>query len=95
MDGTMKSFNPIYSNDPVISRILPKSLTPPHTSLSLKKYLCKIEGLAGSNTSSFESLSSDVAIADSTCLKLRGHLGPGTSSCELMILVVRVAEAEK
>jgi len=55
-DGAIKSFNPIYSNDPFISRILPKSLTPPHTVLSIKKYLCKTEGLSGSNTSLFESL---------------------------------------
>jgi len=94
-DGMIKSFNPIYSNDPFISRILPKSLTPPHTALSIKKYLCKIEGLSGSNASLFESLSSDVAIADSTCLKLREHLGLGASSREPMVLVVGVAEAEK
>jgi len=55
-DGAIKSFNPIYSNDPFISRILPKSLTPPHTVLSIKKYLCKTEGLSGSNASLFESL---------------------------------------
>ncbi|EDQ99231.1 uncharacterized protein LACBIDRAFT_316824 [Laccaria bicolor S238N-H82] len=94
-DGAMKSLNPIYSNDPSISRILPKSLTPPHTALSLKRYLCKIEGLAESNASLFESLSSDVAIAGSSCLKLRDHLGLGASSREPMVLVVGVAEAEK
>ena len=74
---------------------MPKSLTPPHTALSLKKYLCKIEGLAGSNASVFESLSSDIALADSTRLKLRGHLGLGASSRDPMVLVVGVAKAEK
>ena len=70
----------------------------PHPSsyrLSLKMYLFKIEGLAGSNASVFESLSSDVAIADSTRLKLRSHLGLGASSRDPMVLVVGVAEAEK
>ncbi|EDQ99237.1 uncharacterized protein LACBIDRAFT_335221 [Laccaria bicolor S238N-H82] len=81
------SFNPIYSNDLVISRILPKSLTPPHTALSLKRYLCKIEGLAEPNTSLFELLSSDVAIAGSTRLKLQDHLGIGATSSEPMVLV--------
>jgi hypothetical protein len=90
-DGAIKSFNPIYSNNPFISRILPKSLTPPHTALSLKKYLCKIEGLEGSNASVFESLSSDVAIADSTRLKLRGHFDLGASSREPIALVVGVS----
>ena len=94
-DGVIESYNPIYSNDPFISRILPKSLTPPHTALSLKMYLFKIEGLAGSNASVFESLSSDVAIADSTRLKLRSHLGLGASSRDPMVLVVGFAEAEK
>ena len=58
-------------------------------------YLRKIEGLAGSNASVFESLSSDVALVDSTCLRLRGPLGLGASSRDPMVLVVRVAEAEK
>ena len=58
-------------------------------------YLCKIEGLAGSNASVFQSLSSDVATADSTRLNLRGHLGLGTSFRDPMVLVVGVAEAEK
>ena len=96
-DGAIQSLNPIYSNDPFISRILPKSITPPHTALSLKKHLCKIEGVAGfgSNASLFEALSSNAAVSDSTRLNLRGHLGPGTSSREPMALVVGVAEVEK
>ena len=94
-DGAIQSFNPIYSNDPSISRILPKSITPPHTALSLKKYLCKIEGVAGSNALLFEALSSDAAIPNSTHLKLRDHLGPGVSSRKPMALVVGVAEVEK
>ena len=91
-DGIIKSYNPIYSNDPFTSRILPKSLTPPHTALSLKMYLCKIEGLAGSNASVFESLSSDVALADSTRLKLRDNLGLGASSRDPVVLVVEAGK---
>ena len=49
----------------------------------------------GSNTLIFEALSSDAAIPDSTCLKLRGHLGSGVSSREPMALVVGAAEVEK
>ena len=51
--------------------------------------------MAGSNALLFEALSSDAAIPDSTCLKLRGHLGSGVSSREPMALVVGVAEVEK
>ena len=96
-DGAIESLNPIYSNDPFISRILPIFITPPRTALSLKKHLCKIEGVPGlgSNAILFEALSSDAAIPDSTRLKLRGHLGPGVSSRNPMALVFGVAEAEK
>ena len=96
-DGAIQSLNPIYSNDPFISRILPTSVAPPRTALSLKKYLCKIEGVAGPASSAilFEALSSDAAIPDSTRLKLRGNLGSGTSSREPMALVIGVAEVEK
>ena len=51
--------------------------------------------MAGSNALLFEAPSSDVAIPDSTRLKLRGHPGPGVSSREPMALVVGVAEVEK
>ena len=96
-DSAIESLNPIYSNDPFISRSLPTSVTPPCTALSLKKHLCRIEGVAGlkSNALLFEALSSDAAIPDSTRLKLCGHLELGMSSCEPMALVVRVAEVEK
>ncbi|EDR06225.1 uncharacterized protein LACBIDRAFT_300505 [Laccaria bicolor S238N-H82] len=94
-DGAIESLNPIYSNDPFISRVLPKSITPPHTALSLKKHLCKIEGEAGSNAVLFEALSNYAAIPDSTRLKLRDHLGLGVSSLEPMALVVGAAEVEK
>ena len=97
-DGAIESLNPIYSNDPFISRILPISITPPRTAgVSLKKHLCKIEGVPGlgSNAFLFEALSSHAAIPDSTRLKFRGHLGWGVSSREPMALVVGVAEIEK
>ena len=96
-DGAIQSLNPIYSNDPFISRILPISITPPRTAVSLKKHLCKIEGVPGlgSNAFLFEALSSHAAIPDSTRLKFRGHLGWGVSSREPMALVVGVAEIEK
>jgi hypothetical protein len=96
-DGAIQSINPIYSNDPFISRILPIAITPPRTALSLKKHLCEIERVAGlgSNALLFEALASDAAIPDSTRLKLRGYIGSGVSSREPMALVVGVPEVEK
>ena len=84
--GDLKSYNPIYSNDPFTSRILPKSLTPPQTVLSLQKHLCKIEGYSGSSAILFDSLSSNAALEELTLLKLWGHLG--VSSREPIVLVV-------
>jgi hypothetical protein len=91
--GAIESYNSIYSNDPFTSRILPKSLTPPQTVLSLKKHLCKIEGFSGSSAILFESLSSDAVLKDITHLKLPGRLGvsPGVP----MALLVGVAEEVK
>jgi len=82
----LKSHNPIYSNDPFTSRILPKSLAPPQTVLSLKKHLCKIEGFSGSSAILFDSLSSNAALEELTLLKLWGHLG--VSPREPIVLVV-------
>lgn len=93
MDGVIESYNPVYSNDLFTSRILPKFFGTPAS--SLKKHICKIEGLARSNASLFESLSSIFAIEDSTHLKLCGHFGAGISSREPMALLVGVAEAKK
>ncbi|KIJ96623.1 hypothetical protein K443DRAFT_106943 [Laccaria amethystina LaAM-08-1] len=84
--GDLKSNNPIYSNDPFTSRILPKSLTPPQTVLSLKNHLGKIEGFSGSSAILFDSLSSNAALEELTLLKLWGHLG--VSSREPVVLVI-------
>ncbi|KIJ98702.1 hypothetical protein K443DRAFT_8967 [Laccaria amethystina LaAM-08-1] len=40
---SIMSINPIYADDPYISRTLPKLITPPFTASSVKKHLCKIE----------------------------------------------------
>jgi len=56
-DRPIMSNNPIYANNPFISHTLPKFVTPPCTALSIKKHLCKIEGLSAHTSSMlFESL---------------------------------------
>ena len=65
-DGPISSNNSIYTNNPFISGTLPKFFTPPRTAFSVKKYLCKIEGLSGPSSSTlFESLSSQTAVEES------------------------------
>ena len=86
----------IYANNPFISRTLPKFFTPPRTAFSVKRYLCKIEGLSCPTSSTlFESLSSQTAVEESFRFSVREHPGPGVSEDDPMILVVGVEDAEK
>ncbi|KIK02063.1 hypothetical protein K443DRAFT_97581 [Laccaria amethystina LaAM-08-1] len=95
-DGPIRSNNPIYADNPFISRTLPKFITPPRNALSVKKHLCKIEGLSGPTGSTlFESLSSKTAAEESFRLAVRGYSGPGASEDDPMVLVVGVEDAEK
>ena len=95
-DGPIKSNNPSYAKNPFISRTLPKFFTPPRTAFSVKKYLCKIEGLSGPTSSTlFESLSSHTAVEESFRFSVREHSGPGVSEDDPMVLVVGVEDAEK
>jgi hypothetical protein len=96
-DGPLESINPIYSNDRFIGRILSTSVRPPHTATSLKRHLCKIEGLASENCTLYQSLSENTALEDSTRLSLRGTPGPGLSVDDPIALVsghVRQSQAE-
>ena len=90
------SNNPIYANNPFISRTLPKFVTPPRTALSVKNHLCKIEGISAPTSSTlFESLSSEIAAVKSSRLAFGGYSGPGSSENDPIILVVGVEDAEK
>ena len=90
------SNNPIYANNPFINRTLPKFVTPPHTALSIKHHLCKIEGLSAPASSTlFESLSSGTAVVESSRLAFGGYSCPGSSEDDPIVLVVGVEDAEK
>lgn len=95
-DGPITSNNPIYANNPFIGRTLPKHITPPRTALSLKKHLCKIEGLpSAASFELFESLSSHTALLDSSRLALREYSGFGLSEDNPIVLVVGLEDASK
>ncbi|EDR06551.1 glycosyltransferase family 39 protein [Laccaria bicolor S238N-H82] len=94
--GSITSNHPIYANDLYISRTLPRLITPPLTASSVKKHLCKIEGLSGATgTTLFESLSSQTAVEETSRLSLRGSTGPGLSEDDPIVLVVGVQDVEK
>jgi hypothetical protein len=62
----------------------------------LMKHLCKIEGLSGAtNSTLFESISSQTAVTESFQLALREPSGPGLSEDDPIVLVVQTEDAEK
>ena len=64
-------------------------MRPPHTAASLKRYVCKIEGLEGpENSALYLSLSEKRPVADSARLALRGNSGPGSSELDPVVFVV-------
>ena len=89
-DGAIETNNRIYSNDEFLSRIFTKSVAPPHTVASLKKHLCKAEGLTHGSRHSrlFASLSDKEAILEAEFISLFGPSGPGSSEHDPVALVV-------
>ena len=92
-DGPIKSQHPVYSTDrePFIGRTLAKFVAPPHTTASLKRHLCHIEGFSSSLADTaklFVPLSCLTAKDDSARLSLVGSSGPGLSPQEPMALVL-------
>ena len=82
-------------NNPFISRTLPKLITPPRTASSVKKHICKIEGLSGAQSSRlFESLSSRSATAESSKLAVKEDPGLGLSEDDPIVLVVGVKDVK-
>lgn len=79
----------IATNNPNESRILTKSVVPPHTVTSLKNYLCHIEGVLESAESClFASLSDKKAMNEAAQISLLGSSGPGVSALDPVALVV-------
>ena len=95
-EGPLESNKPIFSNDRSISRISSKSVRPPHTAASLKRYICKIEGVEGpEKVALYLSLSEKTPVNDSARLALRGNPGPGSSEVDPVVFVVDKGAAEK
>jgi hypothetical protein len=79
----------IATDSPNESRILTKSVAPPHTVASLKSHLCNIEGVREKAQSClFASLSDGKAMDEATQISLFGPSGPGLSALDPVALVV-------
>ncbi|EDR07205.1 uncharacterized protein LACBIDRAFT_299134 [Laccaria bicolor S238N-H82] len=91
--GAFESNHTLYQNDRFIGRIPSKLFAPPHTVASIKRSLCKLEGLLDPDKALvFAPLSSPAPKEDSTRLSLNALSGPGLSELDPIALVV---ESEK
>ena len=91
--GAFESNHPLYYNDRFIGRVPSKSFAPPHTVVSIKRSLCKLEGLSNPDkVLVFTPLSSPAPKEDSARLSLYAPSGPGLSEQDPIALVV---ESEK
>ncbi|EDR07206.1 uncharacterized protein LACBIDRAFT_328231 [Laccaria bicolor S238N-H82] len=91
--GAFKSNRPLYDNNRFIGRIPTKSFAPPHTVASIRRSLCKFEGLSEPDKALvFTPLSSPAPMENSARLSLFAPSGPGLSEQDLIVLVV---ESEK
>ena len=79
----------IATNNANESRILTKSVIPPHTVASLKNHLCSIEGVPENAQSClFASLSDKKAMEEAAQISLLGPSGPGLSALDPVALVI-------
>ncbi|EDR01801.1 uncharacterized protein LACBIDRAFT_310488 [Laccaria bicolor S238N-H82] len=93
-EGPLETNHPIFSNDRFISRISSRSVRPPHTGASLKRCVCKVEGVEGPEKSTlYPSLSEKKPLDDSARLALRGNSGPGLSEADPVVFVIEKSAA--
>ena len=87
--GAFESHHPLYHNDRFIGRLPTKSFAPPHTVASIRRSLCKFEGLSEHDKALvFMPLSSAAPKEDSARLSLYAPSGPGLSEQDPIALVV-------
>lgn len=95
-DVGIPSQKPLNLEDPYIGRIHAKSIAPPHTILSLKRCICKAEGITDhSRTTLFVANSSNSAMDDKGRISVSDQTGPGRDPAEPMALVVRLLSTER
>ena len=94
--GAFESNYPLYHNDHFIGRIPTKSFAPPHTVASIKRSLCKLEGLSEPDKALvFTPLSSPAPKEDSARFSLYAPSGPGLSEQDPIVLVVKSEKRTK
>lgn len=88
VDGPIRTANPVYSEDPYLGRILARIVTPPHTTINLRRCLSNAENIDDTIiTRLFVSCSSKTAMDDAGRVSILSYPGPGCLPNEPMALV--------
>ena len=70
--------NPVYSNDSYLGRVAADLVAPPHTAMSLKRYLSHVENLGDvTNTKLFIAPSSQTPMDGAGHVSTLAHSSPG------------------
>jgi hypothetical protein len=87
--GLVLSKSAAGTGDRSLGRIIGMAVTPPHTVLSLKKCLCRVEGFKDGQTMElFDSCTAQSPMDDKSTISLLTESGPGSSQHKPLALVV-------
>jgi hypothetical protein len=91
-DGVIACKEPVDSQDPYLARIEADHITPPHTVASIRKCICKAEGIESARWVTtcklFESAFSESAMDDKKHIAVLDESGPGSDPQKPLALVV-------
>jgi hypothetical protein len=90
-DGAIRSKCAFRENDPYTGRVIATRITPPHTAQTVKKFICKEEGIADiEGVDLLTSLTSNLALNDQDNVPILAHDGPGTTVDNPVVIVVKL-----
>ena len=93
-DGAIRSLHPLNPNDPSLSRIYARSVAPPHAAASLKRRLCRVEGVTGPTTL-FATAASLSPMDDGDRISFLTEASPGLTTQNPMAFVVQTPNTER
>ena len=95
-DFAIPSKVPVNPEDPYLARIVAKSVAPPHTVSSLKRHLCKVEGITNHQDSSlFSTPLSQLAMDNSYRPSVLNDSGSWSTPQEPFALVAPLSESDR
>jgi hypothetical protein len=93
-DGPIRSTQPLNAADPSLSRIRARSMVPPHTAASLKRRLCRVEGVTGPTTL-FTTTCSSSPMDDGDHISFLTEASPGLTTQNPVAFLVHTPNTER